>query len=205
MAKNNQSFLTRLGSLNLVTKLLVLVIILILLQYKYLLVPVVVNGEPIFSWEYVSKLHELGGPAVIDGMVRERLVEQAAKDKGIRITDEELQAEVDRWTAQLDATGGIDSWLTDQGMTREDFERQISLNLKIEKLVGDQIVVTDEEVQSEYETNAEFFVDVTEEAAKEQIKEGLIQEKLQRQANLIINDLQTAAEVKLFLPGIEAY
>jgi foldase protein PrsA len=205
MAKNNQSFLTRLGSLNLVTKLLVLVIILILLQYKYLLVPVVVNGEPIFSWEYVSKLHELGGPAVIDGMVRERLVEQAAKDKGIRITDEELQAEVDRWTAQLDATGGIDSWLTDQGMTREDFERQISLNLKIEKLVGDQIVVTDEEVQSEYETNAEFFVDVTEEAAKEQIKEGLIQEKLQRQANLIINDLQTAAEVKLFLPGRDAY
>jgi len=142
-----KSFIRKLGSLSLVSKLLIVIVVLAVMQYKYVFVPAVVNNQPIFSWSYIARLHELGGPTVMDGLIRERLVRQAAKESGIEVSDEELNVEIDKWAERFEESGGFESWLSDQGLMRKDFEEQITLNLIIERLVEDLVEVTDEEVE----------------------------------------------------------
>src|SRR5690349_432485 len=62
---------------NLVVGALVVVVLALgFMRYKYLFVPAVVNGSPIYSWQYVKVLNQTAGKQVMDQLVVEKLIAQ---------------------------------------------------------------------------------------------------------------------------------
>jgi foldase protein PrsA len=187
---------------NLVVGALVVVVLALgFMRYKYLFVPAVVNGSPIYSWQYVKVLNQTAGKQVMDQLVVEKLIAQEADKQKVTLTNEEVDAEFARLDKQFESAGGLDAFLSTQGLAKDDIQNQLELNLKVQKIVAGQVNVTDEEVAKYYTENKADYVDVKEADAKVQIKQMLADQALQQQVGTWIQDLRSKAQVTLNLPN----
>jgi len=189
-----------------VTEVAVAVLLTILvLQFRYLLIPAEVNGTVIPSWQYVNALHQSAGRDVLNQLIVENLIRQKAKESNFVVSSSDVDAEMAGLEEQFAASGGLDSILAVQGMSRDDLRAQMELNLMVEGLLADEVSVTDEEVEEYYTNNAELYEAVSGEEARAEIRAQLRETKLQQQVGTWIQDLQATAEVKVFLPGFEDF
>ena len=132
----------------------ILVLLLLAFPFRFLVVPAIVNGQPIWSWNYVSKLHQQAGKQVLDQMVNEALIEQEVRKQGVQVTAAEVDQQLAEINAQLgDSSGGLDAALAFQGIDKDEFMRQLRLNLAMEKLVAGTIQISDEEMAQELKDN----------------------------------------------------
>lgn len=185
--------------------LFILIIIAIVgIKFPYFVVVAKVNNTPIFVNEYLGKLNKTAGSQIVDQMVTEALIQQEAKKKGISATSEETDKKIAEIETQFGGKSGFDTLLESRGLTRDDVRKDIALNLILEKLVGDKIVVSDEEVAEYYKTNKDAFKDQTEEEAKTQIKENLKGQKLQQEVGKYIEELKSQAKISIYLPGVQS-
>lgn len=198
-AKKNQAQTFNL----LVAALVFMVLAMGYMRFKYLLVPATVNGSPIFSWKYVKTLHQTAGTQTIDQLVVEKLIEQEAKDQNIEISQEELDLEFERLELQFESVGGLDAFLSSQGLKKKDIDDQVKLNLKVQKIVADSVSVTDEEVDEYYQTNKDVFVDLAPEEAKEQAAKTLYEQKLQQQIGIWVQDLRAKGQITINFPNAQ--
>ena len=187
----------------LVAALVFMVLAMGYMRFKYLLVPATVNGSPIFSWKYVKTLHQTAGTQVIDQLVVEKLITQEAKDQNIEISQEELDLEFERLELQFESVGGLDAFLSTQGLKKKDIDDQVKLNLQVQKIVADSVSVTDEEVDEYYQTNIDAFTDLTPEEAKEQAANALYEQKLQQQIGIWVQDLRAKGQVTINFPNAQ--
>src|SRR3990167_5597953 len=132
----------------------ILVLLLLAFPFRFLVVPAIVNGQPIWSWNYVGKLHQQAGKQVLDQMVNEALIEQEVRKQGVQVTAAEVDQQLAEINAQLgDSSGGLDAALAFQGIDKDEFMRQLRLNLAMEKLVAGTIQISDEEMAQELKDN----------------------------------------------------
>jgi parvulin-like peptidyl-prolyl isomerase len=70
-------------------------------------------------------------PEIVHGILQQRVLEQAAKELRIDISDEELQEGADRFRVanKLESTQATESWLRDRMLSMDDFEQLIIANL----------------------------------------------------------------------------
>jgi len=160
------------------------ILILLAFPFRFLVVPAMVNGQPIFSWQYISKLHETSGPQILDQLISEKLVEQEIKKQGIQVTDAEINEQITQIETQFgEESGGLDSILALQGLTRSEFEKQLRLNISLEKLVKGNIEVTPEQIDAEISQNPDAYVDLSEvdaaTSAAETVRNNRLQEAFQ--------------------------
>lgn len=118
----------------------------LVLANKGLVFAAIVNGKPIFSWELNQTLKSRFGQQTLEGMIGERLVAEEAAKQGVAVSAEELEAKRQEVVASLGGEAQFTDLLSFQGMTREDFENQIRLQLLVQKLLGGDVEVTEEEV-----------------------------------------------------------
>ena len=132
----------------------ILILLLLAFPFRFLVVPALVNGQPIWSWNYVGKLHQQAGKQVLDQMVNEALIEQEVRKQGVQVTAAEVDQQLAEINAQLgDSSGGLDAALAFQGIDKDEFMRQLRLNLAMEKLVAGTIQISDEEMAQELKDN----------------------------------------------------
>ena len=187
----------------LVAALVFMVLAMGYMRFKYLLVPATVNGSPIFSWKYVKTLHQTAGTQVVDQLVVEKLIAQEAKNQNIEISQEELDLEFERLELQFESVGGLDAFLSTQGLKKKDIDDQVKLNLQVQKIVADSVSVTDEEVDEYYQTNIDAFVYLTPEEAKEQAANTLYEQKLQQQIGIWVQDLRAKGQITINFPNAQ--
>ena len=173
------------------------------MRFKYLLIPATVNGSPVFSWEYVRSLHQTAGTQVIDQLVVEKLIEQEAKNQKIEVSQEEVDAEYQRLEEQFESVGGLEAFLSSQGLKKKDIDGQVLLNLKVQKIVAKDISVSDEEVDEYYSENKDSFEDFTKDEAMEQSKNILYEQKLQQQIGSWIQDLRAKGQITINFPNAQ--
>lgn len=163
--------------------LLAIGLLAMLIANKGLIVAAVVNGKPIFRWQVTSVMTSRFGKQTLEGMISETLIAQEAKKAGVSVTQPEIDGKVAAVVADLGENVGIDELLAYQGMTRGEFEDQIRLQLTVEKLLGKDIVITEDDVTNYIATNAASLTATDEAAlrveAREVILTGKINEKLQ--------------------------
>lgn len=177
----------------------IVIALLVAFPFRFLVVPAIVNGQPIYSWKYVTELHNTAGQQVLNTLISEILVEQEVDKVGIQITQEEIDAQVAEVEAQFgEETGGLDSMLALQGLTREKFVEQLRLNLALEKLVKGNIEVSEEEIQTELAENAESYLDLEESDAATTAAENLRSAQLQTAFQTWFQEVQTGADIKNF-------
>lgn len=178
-------------------------IILLAVAYYYrgLFVAATVNGSPISRFAVIGELEKQSGKQTLDSLVTKKLIEAEVNKNNITVSQADIDAEVKKIEQQVAGQGGtLDMALQQQGMTREQFLEQITVQKKLEKLLADKTAVTDQEVDAYIKDNkvtppaGQKIEDV-----KAQLKSQLQQKKFNEVAQQWITDLKTNAKIKFYV------
>jgi foldase protein PrsA len=98
---------------------------------------------------------------LLDNIINQKLIEQAAKDKGIKVSDADIQKQIDQLKAGFKDQAQFDEALKSAGMTVDTLKLQIRNQLVTQKLIESLSAdskVTEADIQSYYDKNkAQFF------------------------------------------------
>ena len=168
--------------------------------YRGLFFAATVNGVPISRLAVVRELEKNSGKRALDAMITKKLIEEEMRKKGITVGNEEIEGEIKNIESQIATQGGtLEMALAAQGMSRTDLEKEITTQKKIEKLLADQVQVTDEEVEKYIKENAITIPEGEELAMKEQIKNQMKGQKFNEKAGEWMNGLRSGAKIRYFV------
>lgn len=178
----------------------VLVVLIVAYLLKGLVVAATVNGSPISRFAVIAELEKVSGKNALDAMITRKLISDAAREKGITVSADEISAEIKKISDNLAGQGqDLATALNGANMTEADLENQIISQKTMEKLVADKITVTGEEVAAYIK---EYKVPVTkgkEVEVNSQIQEQLRQQKLSEEAGKLVDALRAAAKIRYFV------
>jgi len=118
------------------------------------LVPAIVDGRPITRFALWSRLEQSYGQQALDDMQNEAILDRAIAKAGVTVEQKAVDAQMDSLNKQFESLGGLDEALKQRGLTRTELEKQVRTQLSVEKILSDQVTVSDEEIKKEYDSNA---------------------------------------------------
>ena len=80
---------------------------------------------------------------LLENLVNQALIEQAAKDKGINVSDADLQKQIDQLKSGFKDESAFEQALKSAGMTLDQLKSQIRNQLITQKLIETQVLVKD--------------------------------------------------------------
>ena len=99
--------------------------------------------------------------AVLEDLIREKLLEDRAKEMSVSATEEEIDAAVERVKSQynLAADADFDAALAQSGMNRDELRRQMRQTITMQKVIGREVTsrldLSDDALRAEYERRKE--------------------------------------------------
>jgi parvulin-like peptidyl-prolyl isomerase len=114
----------------------------------------VVNGQDIRRDALATACCERYGNEVLEGLVNKRLIMHYCKNRNISVTDQEVDAEIDRMAKRFKI--GKEQWLAmlekERGIRPEQYKRDILWpTLALRKCAADKLTVSDEQLTKAYE------------------------------------------------------
>ncbi len=181
--------------------LIIIVLITLGFAFKGLFVAALVNGQPISRLTLIAELEKQGGKQALTSLVNQTLILQEANKKNIEVSREEIDKSEKEIENSLKKQGqNLDTALAMQGMTRQDFLMQLKLRNLVEKLLADQIKVTDKEVAEYIEKNKESLpTNLKEPEIKKGVMEQLKQQKLGAKSQEWLANLAKNAKINYFV------
>ncbi len=175
----------------------------LLYSLKSVFVVALVNNQPISRFALNRELEKQAGQKILEDKISEILITQEIKKKGIKIDQISIDAKIKEIEEELKAQGqnqGLDALLSLQGMTRKDLEKQISLQLSVEKMLGSDIQITEEELKKSFEQNKALYPKgTTFESKKESLKIQLEQQKMAEKFQSWLASLRQNAKINYFV------
>ena len=153
-----------------------------------------INGTLITTPEFYSKLSKANGEDVFDLLVQETLINQKAISAGVLVTEEEVNEKIKELEEQLGGAENLEQALLQNNTNVEEVKKQIITQIKIEKLLNDKLVVSDDEINKYIKENKEFNPDISKEEAKEAIKSSKLNEKF----NTWLEELRRNAKINTY-------
>jgi foldase protein PrsA len=139
-----------------------------------------VNGEKITKNELYDEMVKVNGDQVLESLISQKLVRLESAKQNIVISDADIQAEIDKYTEYYGGEEGFAQALEANGYTLDQIKVQIADNLRVKKLLGSQITITEDEMKTYFEENKETFA----------------QEKQVKASHILVDSLETAQEIK---------
>lgn len=179
----------------------ILVLIAALFYFKGFFVAALVNGQPISRLTLIAELEKQGGKQALSSLVNQTLILQEAKKKNINVSQEEIDTQSKQIEDSLKKQGqSLDTALAVQGMTRQDFLMQLKIRSLVEKLLADQIKVTDKEINEYIEKNKDTLpTDLKEDEIKKGVMEQLKQQKMTSKSQEWLANLTKNAKINYFV------
>jgi len=178
--------------------LLVLLVGFFLVKKGYV-VSAVVNGQPIFRWELNQNLASRFGEQTLESMITERLIADAAQKEGVVVTQAEVDTKVGTITQTLGPNVNLEELLKYQGMTRADFEQQVRLQLTVEKVLGKDVTLTEEEIDVFLKDNKETMTATGQAELRVEARDALLSQKISEKMQPWLTELRQSAKItKLF-------
>lgn len=181
--------------------ILIGLLILIVLAWKFrgYFIAASVNGQPISRWELTDKLIRRFGKQTLDDIINERLLLAALRQKGIFITADEIGSRVKQVEERLKGSLSLSDALASQGLTSEEFKRQIEIQLSIERLFDKEATVSSAEVEDYIRKNSQAYKNATDPAAlKQEVSAILRQQKISDLFDTWFNQIKKNAKVQNF-------
>lgn len=116
-----------------------------------------VDGERITKKELYDTLVGVYGESAVDNLVTKVVIDKEADKRNVKVKDSEIDAEVATYEESYGGEEGLKSALEASGLTLADLKEDIETNIKIEKLMAEDIEITEDEVKSYYEENKSNF------------------------------------------------
>ncbi|WP_142826873.1 peptidylprolyl isomerase [Planococcus soli] len=104
-----------------------------------------------------DKMVASAGAATLDAMISNEVVNQEASNADVKVTQEELDAEMAVYEESYGGTEALEQALASSGMSIADLEEEMETYLKVEKIIGPDIEITDEQINTYFEENKESF------------------------------------------------
>lgn len=188
-------------------KYLIIVFLVIVLgglayYFKNLIIVASVNGQLISRFALIRELEQQSGEKTLDVLITKNLILQEAKKQKVTVSDEEVNQEIKKIEESFSQKGqNLDQVLTSQGMTRHDFTEQIKFQKIIEKLVGKDVAVTDQEVNDYLEKNKDYIIakDTDPEQVKAGIRKNLEQQKMNEKIQEWLKELRENSKINYFI------
>jgi hypothetical protein len=150
--------------------------------------------------ELNSQLEKKFGSQVLDNLVNERLIMGGARQKGIFVTSDEIDKKVSEIEERLKGKITLDDALKAQGLTKEDFKRQIEIQVSIDKLFAKESTVSSKEIDDYISKNSQAFKSATDPAqVKNQVNDILKQQKVSEAFDVWFEDIKKNAKVNKFI------
>lgn len=160
----------------------------------------VINNQPITMDEFVTRMIELYGEATLRQMIDELLLSQALEAANIVVTDEDVRALVDDL---MRLYPGDPVW--NNPIAVKEIERQAYFQIGLERLLADEIAVSEAEVDELYAAQGAFFGNIDEESVREYLRIQLENEKFNAAVGNLFTTLRQEATAEFYLKenGIE--
>ncbi|TJX13780.1 foldase [Tissierella creatinini] len=144
-----------------------------------------VNDVEITKEELYAQLVEQNGDAALNSLISEKIMEAEVDAKGITVSDEEIQENIDEMTEYYGGEEEMNNALTQYNLTMDDMKENIINNLQLQKILEPYIKITDEEIK-EYFTTNKAYLDQAEEV---------------KASHILVETKESADEVKEKLNG----
>ncbi len=176
------------------------VLSLLFLFVKNWFLAAVVNNQPITRLDLLSELEKRAGKQTLDSLITKSLILQEEKKQNVAVPSQEVEDYIVQIKADLEKQGQkLEDVLKLQGMTENDLREQVEIQKAIEKMMGDKIQVTDEEVAAYLaQMNPEAKAEPTAEE-KDNAREQLKQQKLATEFDVWMNNLKSQSKIRYFL------
>jgi len=112
-----------------------------------------VDDEAITANELYQAMLKQYGAQTVDQLITERLINRAAAEANIEVTEADVNAEIDKIKANFPDEATFNQQLELAGFTLESLKEQMEPQVKLTKLVEPQVQVTDEDLQTYYDEN----------------------------------------------------
>jgi len=175
----------------------IVIILALLFAFRSFYIAEIVNGQPIWRLSVINQLEKQGGTQALDSLETKVLIEQEAKKKGVKVTDQEVDSEIKTIEQSLSKQGQtLDQALEMQGLTKPELRDRIRIQKLAEKMLGGQISVTDKEVNDFVEKNKASIPEGSNmDQIKASAKDQLSQQKLQEKFTTWLADLKKNAKI----------
>jgi foldase protein PrsA len=160
-----------------------------------------VNGEEIHRSEYDRAVAQESGEDVLENLILERLIAGEARKRNVSADGDEVTQQIADLKQQFGSDQAFQSALQQQGLTEAALTRQFEISTLLRKMVADQVQVTDQEVDSQYQANSQQFQGQPEADAKQQIRDNLQEQKANTAARSLLGQLRGEADIQMKLPG----
>ncbi len=147
-----------------------------------------VNGTDITKDKLYDRLVSIGGEVTIENLIREELIEQEVKKANITVTDADITKEMDKLKKGLGTEEAFEQTLTQANMTLDDLKKEMTMQLKIRKLVEPQVKITDADIKKYFDESAGSL------DTAEQIKTSHILVATKEEAQSILKELEGGAD-----------
>lgn len=170
-------------------------------QFRGLFLVALVNNQPLSRLALVRELEKQGGRETLENLILKTLILQEAKKKGVFIPKQEIDQKIAEIEKQFATQGQtLEELLSVRGETRKGLQEQIKIQLTVEKILGSQIKVTDQEVSEYFAKNKSYFPKgATLEDQKEEIKNNLFQQKMTEAFPAWSENLKKEAKISYFI------
>ena len=138
-----------------------------------------VAGNNITKEDLYDALVKDYGPATLDTLISNKIVELESEKQNIKVTDKEIQKELDTLYAQYGGKEALTEQLKSSGTSIDAVKEDIVQYLETRKLVEPTIKITDKEISAYFEQNKDSF------AQAEQVEAS----------HILVKDKATAEEV----------
>ena len=112
-----------------------------------------VNGDRITKSELYDTMANVYGSSAVDSLITMKVIEKEADKRNVKVKDSEINEEVKAYEESYGGEEALTSALKSSGLTLEDLKEDIEVNIKIEKLMQEDIEITEDEVKAYYEEN----------------------------------------------------
>lgn len=168
--------------------------------YKGWLVAATVNGSPISRLAIVAALEKSSGKRMLDALITQKVIDDEMRKRGMTVTDDEVSEDMKAVEDQIKAQGGnLDATLIAQGLTLDDFRKQITIQKQLKKLLADKIQITDVEIEKFIADSDIAIPKGKEDSYKNDAKKYLERQKLSDEAGPLVEDLKSQSAIRYFV------
>lgn len=107
--------------------------------------------------ELYDLLVEQYGAKTLDALISDKIIELEVTKNKVEISSEEVDGEIEMMANYYGGMEALDNAMKSYNMTMEDMKDNVKMNLSLKKLVGSNIIISDEEIVAYFEENKDKF------------------------------------------------
>lgn len=176
------------------------VIIGALFYFKSFFIAATVNGRVITRMSVIERLEKQAGKNILDSLIAEKLVNIEAVKRGIAVSEDEVAAQMNAIRESIAQQGAsFEDELARQGLTESDLREQIILQKKVEKILADNVIVSDEEIDAFLTQNQIPVPEGGEQELRERVRTQLRNQKLGEEVTGWLATVRESAKIKYYV------